>query len=105
MAKADSENVMLPVVKRDKAWLKNKTKVSEYTAMGASTVRAPTISFSRSFMSALILLFAAVLRKSLISKMLADATDTTVKQGIRMLEMEVKGLIKDNPIKANGTRQ
>ena len=72
--------------------------------MGISTVSAPTINFSKSLTTAPILLFAAVLKKSLISKMLADATEIVVRNGIRMLENEVRGLTNDNPIKAMGTR-
>lgn len=72
--------------------------------MGKSTLRIPRTSFSTSLAIAPNLLFAAVLRKSLISKTLADATEIVVRQGMRMLENEVRGLTNDSPIKANGTR-
>ncbi len=103
MAKINSEHAMHPIVKRDTAWLMDRIKVIEYTAIGVSTVRAPIIIFSKSLARAAILFFATVFRNSLISKMLADTTDIMVRQGMRMLETEVRGLIKDNPTKANGT--
>ena len=44
-------------------------------------VKTPTINFSMSLTTADILLFAAVLKKSLISKMLAEDTDSIMKKG------------------------
>ncbi len=63
----------------------------------------PTVNFSKSLNTDAILPLAAVRRKSLISKMLAEATDKTIRNGMRSDDGEVKGLNRDKMAKAIGT--
>lgn len=63
----------------------------------------PTVNFSKSFSTEDILPLAAFLRKSLISKMLAEATGRIIKNGMRMADDEVNGLKSDKTVKAKGT--
>jgi len=50
----------------------------------------PTVNFSKSLNTDAILPLAAFLRKSLISKMLAEATGKIIKNGMRSADGEVK---------------
>ena len=84
--------------------MNDERKTAAYMAQGRITVREPTTSFPKSFITASILFLAAVLRNSLISKMLAEATEGMIRKGIKMLEVEVTGLTKDSTAKASGTR-
>lgn len=77
--------------------------MSAYTATGASTVKTPIVSFSKSLRTAAILPWVVALRKTLISNMLADATEPVTKKGIRIEEREVNGLKHDIAVKAKGT--
>ena len=72
--------------------------------MGAITVRTPTNSFSISLKIAAICPWAAVLRKSWISKTLAEATAIMVKKGMKIAEAEMSGLTAVSTTKAKGTR-
>ena len=63
----------------------------------------PTANFSKSLNTEAILPLAAVLRKSLISKMLAEATDKTIMNGMRSADGEVNGLNRDKIANAIGT--
>ena len=102
-AAASSASATPPIAKREKPWLNVARNVVAYATTGTSMIRTPTVNFSKSLRTEAILPSAAVLRKSLISKMLAEATDIMIKKGIRMVDGEVNGLTKDKADKANGT--
>ena len=88
MAVASSESAIAPMTKIAKLWLNVKRKIVAYATSGRSTVSTPAASFCMSFTMALILFLAAALRKSLISKILAAATDIMIRKGMRILENE-----------------
>ena len=77
--------------------------MAAYKIWGTVTTKTPMINFCKSLMIAAILPLAAAARKSLISKMLAEATAVIMKKGMRMAMGSVKGLISDRMIRAKGT--
>jgi len=72
--------------------------------LGRITVKKPTNSFSTSLMIAFILFLAAVFRNMVISKTQAEATDGIIRKGIKILQIDVMGLVRDRHVNAKGTR-
>ncbi len=99
----NSASAVPTITKREKLWSNDERNAAPYAITGTNIVTTPMINFSKSLTTADILPLAVVLKKRMISKMLAEATDIIMKKGIRTLENEVKGFTKDKATNANGT--
>ena len=103
MASANSAEAAANITKMARMWSNEMKYAVAYAIPGISVIMTPAINFSKSWVNARILPLAAELKKSLISKMLAEAIASMVINGIKIARGEVSCFMKAMPSKVKGT--